>query len=178
MESVVECPRCAEKIELAFETADVRAESADSASENIAVKVAEFVVNLRVPNSIDLAAVAGASGGHEANRVLFDRCLLSADHQGMPTRALPVEVMDAAVARLAEVDPQADVQVVVACPACEHEWRVVFDIAAFFWAEIEVWARRLLNEVHLLASAYGWSEREVLMLSPLRRQFYLDAVRT
>jgi hypothetical protein len=178
MESVVDCPRCGEKIELAFETADVRAEGADSASENISVSVAGFEINLRVPNSIDLAAVASQPDSDEASRTLFDRCLLSAIHQGVPTRALPMEVKDAVVARIAEVDPQADVQLLVACPACEHEWHAVFDIGAFFWTEIEIWARRLLNEVHLLASAYGWSEREILLLSPLRRQFYLDAVRT
>jgi hypothetical protein len=28
--------------------------------------------------------------------------------------------------------------------------------------------------VHLLASAYGWSEGDILSMSPVRRQFYLE----
>jgi hypothetical protein len=31
--------------------------------------------------------------------------------------------------------------------------------------------------VHALASVYGWSEKEILSLSPARRQFYLEATR-
>jgi hypothetical protein len=45
------------------------------------------------------------------------------------------------------------------------------------WAEIEVRAKRLLLEVHLLATAYGWSEAEILSLNAQRREFYLEMVR-
>jgi hypothetical protein len=47
---------------------------------------------------------------------------------------------------------------------------------SFFWNEIEAWACRVLHDVHTLAGAYGWSEREVLRLSPTRRQMYLEMV--
>jgi hypothetical protein len=30
-------------------------------------------------------------------------------------------------------------------------------------------------EVHELASAYGWAERDILEMSPHRRHFYLEA---
>jgi hypothetical protein len=53
---------------------------------------------------------------------------------------------------------------------------VAFDIASYFWDEINAWANRILREVHILASRYGWSERDILALSPWRRQFYLDMV--
>jgi hypothetical protein len=33
-----------------------------------------------------------------------------------------------------------------------------------------------LREVHVLASANGWSEAEILALSPQRRQRYLEIV--
>jgi len=36
--------------------------------------------------------------------------------------------------------------------------------------------RRLLVEVHALASAYGWSEQEILSLSDARRRLYLEMV--
>jgi hypothetical protein len=75
---------------------------------------------------------------------------------------------------MAEADPQADIQLAISCAACSHHWRTTFDIVSFFWSEIEVWARRLLCEVHILASAYGWHEREILGLGPVRRQLYLE----
>jgi hypothetical protein len=73
-----------------------------------------------------------------------------------------------------EADPLADIQIRLSCPCCEHRWRASFDIVSFIWTEIEVWVRRVVSDVHTLATAYGWSEREILSLSPLRRQMYLE----
>ena len=42
------------------------------------------------------------------------------------------------------------------------------------WLEIDAWARRTLRDVHALASAYAWSERDVLALSPTRRTLYRE----
>ena len=49
-----------------------------------------------------------------------------------------------------------------------------FDVAAFLWASVERWALLTLRDVHQLALAYGWGEGDVLALSPLRRQLYLE----
>jgi hypothetical protein len=53
---------------------------------------------------------------------------------------------------------------------------VLFDAGSFFWSELGAWARRLLHEIHSLARAYGWSESEILTLSPARRQAYLELI--
>ena len=37
-------------------------------------------------------------------------------------------------------------------------------------------AERTLHEIHVIASAYGWSERDILRLSAKRRQTYVDLV--
>jgi citrate lyase gamma subunit len=87
---------------------------------------------------------------------------------------LPAEAIDAAVARMAEADPQADVQLDLTCPACGHRWLALFDIVPFLWSEINAWAQRTLQDVHRLASAYGWREADVLALTPWRRQVYLE----
>jgi hypothetical protein len=78
--------------------------------------------------------------------------------------------------RMAQADPQAEVQLALTCPACQHEWLATFDILSFFWIEINAWALRLLQEVHRLASAYGWRETDILGLSSWRRQFYLEMI--
>jgi hypothetical protein len=77
---------------------------------------------------------------------------------------------------MAEADPQAEVRIALSCPGCSNQWSSVFDIVAFLWGEIEDWAQRLLLEVHALASAYGWSERDIVAMGPRRRRFYLEMV--
>ena len=111
-------------------------------------------------------------------RILFERCLIAAKLGGESVRAeqLPAQVVDAVAKCLAEADPQADVQLDISCPFCGWNWQASFDIVAFLWTEIEARACRLLQDVHVLARAYGWSEREVLDLSPLRRELYLEMV--
>jgi len=78
------------------------------------------------------------------------------------------------LARMAKADPQAEVLITMQCPACPHQWSAPLDIGAFFWAELNAWATRMLREVHLLAAAYGWREPDILALSPRRRQLYLE----
>ena len=75
-------------------------------------------------------------------------------------------------------DPQAEVLLDLTCPACGASWQTVFDIAAYFWAELTAEAKRLLREVDALARAYGWREVDILALSPGRRQAYLELVWT
>jgi hypothetical protein len=104
--------------------------------------------------------------------------VLSAQRDGadIAVAALPGEVVAAVAARMAEADPQAEVQLALTCPVCAYRWQATFDILSFFWQEINDWAQRILREVHTLATAYGWREADILALSPRRRQFYLEMV--
>jgi hypothetical protein len=79
---------------------------------------------------------------------------------------------------LALADPHAEIRLPLQCPACGHGWEETLDIASFTWEEIEARARRLLFDVHTLASAYGWTEAEILSLGASRRARYLELVRT
>ena len=102
----------------------------------------------------------------------------SDDASGLaPLGPVAREALEAALARtVAECDPQADIDLELTCPACGAQWRTPFDITGFLWRELEAWAMRTLRETHLLASAYGWSEADILALSAWRRQHYLDLV--
>jgi hypothetical protein len=174
VDSLVPCPRCGERLELTFNVADVRVDG--EAPPELPVAVAEYVLRLRPPNSTDIAALAAEPSVERKRRLLFERCLIEAhrDGQDAPPETLPAEALDTAARHMAEADPQADIQLDIACSHCGERWRSVFDIAAFFWIEIEAWACRILREVHTLASAYGWSERDILALTPARRQAYLE----
>ncbi|GAA1001917.1 MULTISPECIES: T4 family baseplate hub assembly chaperone [Streptomyces violaceusniger group] len=116
-----------------------------------------------------------------ARRALIARCIVSVHRSGRPVPAdrLPAaELPEPVQRRLAEAaeraDPAADVTLSVACPECGEATRAELDIASYLWAELDHWARDLLLDVHLLATAYGWSEPQILALSPLRRRYYLE----
>ena len=60
------------------------------------------------------------------------------------------------------------------CLGCGHPWQPLFDIATLLWTELTNLARSLIEEVDALASAYGWSERDILALGGRRRRAYLE----
>jgi hypothetical protein len=163
------CPACGERLESSFETEAIRAKPAGEPDSRISVTVDGSELNFRLPTTADLLAVAGAPDGEVARHWLLERCLL-----GRPT--VTAQAAAAVAARMAEAEPQADVELLLSCPSCEHEWKLAFDVAAFFWDEIDARAIRLLRDVHSLAGAYGWSEAEILSLSPDRRSAYLELV--
>jgi hypothetical protein len=177
LECLATCPRCSERLELALDVQDVMAAEAEQ-TEMLSINEAGFEVRFRQPNSLDLVAIGDLRDLAAIRQLLIERCLVEAVRMSgeISLDKLPAEVTDAMVKRMAEADPQADVQLALSCPACGHEWLSAFDILSFFWDEINVLSRRLLHDVHVLARAYCWSEAEILNMSPWRRQAYLDLV--
>ena len=173
---MVICPACGERLELTLQTKDIHVDNGHVAEKELTFERSGYKVYFRLPDSTDLQAIGGSKDKETGQKTLLSRCILDARRNGKRARLdrLPKKVIEALAARMAKVDPQADVQLALTCPACEHKWLATFDILVFLWREIEAWARRILMEVHILAGMYGWSEVEILNLSPGRRQIYLD----
>jgi hypothetical protein len=177
LDGFAECPRCAERLEFDVEVADLRVAAAPDTQEGARELVADgLTLRFRLPNSRDLAAILGSQDLAAARSLLAQRCVLEAYRDGGPVvgRELPAEAIARLGERMAECDPQAEVLLELRCPTCDHAWRALFDIVAFFWAELAAKAERLLREVHALAWAYGWREADILSLSARRRRFYLE----
>ncbi|MGY3682722.1 hypothetical protein [Streptomyces sp. TE33382] len=137
-----------------------------------------------------MAGTTGAAGSpgrrgspgspSEARRRLLTGCTLRALRNGEPVAAerlaelLPERVEQLIAEKAAEADPTAEVTLNVVCPECGSATVAELDISFYLWTELDNWARDLLLDVHLLATAYGWSEPEILALSPLRRRYYLE----
>jgi hypothetical protein len=172
------CPQCGERLELAFVSDEVRVNTNEKRLDVYSSDSEEYQVRFRLPNSLDLIAVADSQNVDVARGRLFKRCLLSFQDHGQEQALdhLPQEVADLVAQRMAEADPQAEIQLSLVCPACDHAWNTSFDIVTFFWNEISAWAHRTLKDVHTLASVYGWSEADILALSPHRRQYYLEMI--
>jgi hypothetical protein len=172
------CPGCSERLELTFNVSDIRMDPETEAAETLSLNDAGYEVHFRVPNSLDMEFIAASKDLTTTRHILLDRCILSAQISGKEKAIdqLPADVVDAVVEEMAKADPQADVQLALSCSSCGHQWQAIFDIVSFFWSEINVWAHRILREVHVLASAYGWTEIHILALSPGRRRSYMEMV--
>lgn len=135
----------------------------------------------------DLAAILPADRGDGATRALTSRDLaaVSALDTEEIAPALRSRLATAPDLPAAELDRQirasaeaAELTTRIACTDCGREWVETLDVAAHVWADVETAALRLVGEVAELAAAYGWSEREILGLSPVRRAAYLARART
>jgi hypothetical protein len=175
--SVANCSGCGEGLEWTVDAEDLHVQKPEL-SGDLTVETEGYRVAFRLPNSLDLTIVSGCKDAASARLMLLEKCISSARLGGedVSSDLLPVAVTSEVVRRMAEADPQADIEVELSCPSCGQHWQVIFDIESFFWSEISAWAQRILSEVHVLARAYGWSETHILTLSPWRRQVYLNLV--
>jgi hypothetical protein len=166
MRGLADCPQCSEAVEVTLPAEQMRA-IGPAAQTEFVVHFGGEEFHARVPSTQDLLAVEATPD--DARVTLLERCLA-----GHTLAELPHGAADAIVERMAQSDPRANIELALECPSCRHEWLALFNVVSFFWREIEAWARRTLAEVHTLATAYGWTEGEILALSPWRRQVYLE----
>jgi hypothetical protein len=173
MSGLVSCPNCHQELEIELATTDLRM-IAGQAAPNLTVRSDACEIRLRFPDSRDLIA-ATDRGVEDTVRSLLRACVVSAtiDGVGVEPEELPSHLVALAAKCLSDGDPLADLRLNLGCINCGRHWQKPFDIVPFLWAELEAWAGRTLREIHVLASAYGWSEGEILSLSAIRRQSYL-----
>jgi hypothetical protein len=175
MEVLAECSSCSEVLEFDLD-AGVLATRPDRGGEPLRVVEDGWEVEFRPPTVGDLIEAAEFGDAAAARRELVARCTLAAYHDTRPVDAgeLPESIQRRLAETAERADPSGDITLQVACPGCGAETPLQLDIAGYLWAELDFWARDLLFDVHVLAGAYGWTELDVLALSPLRRSYYLE----
>jgi hypothetical protein len=183
LDTVTACPECSEPLQLRFSTRDLRrgpADETDGAAAPPPLCCEGYELSYRLPSGDDLIEVleAGNDSRDAAMARLLECCVLDARHgsEPAPVTVLPPAVIDRLQQEMARRDPGADSSVTLECPACGHAFERRFDIGTYLWDELDDWAGRTLAEVHVLASAYGWSEPQILALSATRRQHYIALV--
>jgi len=127
---------------------------------------------LRAVTTDDLLATLGVPEPGAAQDLLLARCLEMSPAAALPA-ALPA-VMPAARQRFEELNVASELSCSVDCPGCSSRELLDLDMGRFLWKEVRTAARRLLGEIHELASAYGWSERAIAGMRPGRRAAYLE----
>ena len=200
LELMSHCPACGTVVQF---TPDCEALAAQMrpTSENTEphrLEAQGHVIEFCLPNSADIAG-ASATVTTTATRIsthaddedtladaftgaftqaLLDRCVVSCmlDGASVPTREVPAPVLAALSQHMEMLDPGASVSFALACPHCATRWQAPLAIGELVWQKVRAAAERVLLEIDVLARAYGWTEREVLRLNPLRRAAYLQMV--
>jgi len=90
-----------------------------------------------------------------------------------PDWTLPQEWLPALDAVFREHDVLTAMELQILCPWCGRESALEPDVEALALSLLAAEKKRVLEEIHQLASAYHWTEVDVLALPRLRRSFYI-----
>lgn len=176
------CPHCGAVSEFPIDC-DALAQALQPAPEAARMhqmEAAGWRVEFRLPNATDVRVVSEhARDEEEFVLALLQRCVSRCERDDGATCApqeLPAAVAEALSRRMEALEGGASVSFELHCPECALSWAAFMDVGAVLWSELQSRAERLLLDVDVLARAYGWSEAQVLALSPTRRAAYLQLV--
>lgn len=171
LDGVLNCVHCGAKLDLDLTTDGLLVAPYPQPAPAYELALNGVTVTFRLPNGEDEAVIAQMSGGLDAAEdELLRRCLVRVTPDDQPLSDALVEAVEQA---MLDCDPQAELDIAKQCPECDRAFTALFDAAQFFVHEIGQRAAQIYREVHALALAYHWSERDILALSYPRRQMYL-----
>jgi hypothetical protein len=163
-----DCPGCEVVLEVPVDVAAVAALPVHEPGQRMTALMEGAEVPFRLPTTADLIALGGCLPD-QARAALLAACL------GTDPETAPETETGAAVeTAMAQLAPAGAIDLLVRCPACGLDSSLPLDMPVLLWAEIEAQASALMRDVHALATSYGWTEGDVLDLSPQRRAVYLD----
>jgi hypothetical protein len=191
LQAIDDCPACSTTVELEIDAVELIEASGGAAAraasdgggepKGVAVSIDGWQLQIAPPTVGDLLAVSGVADEAGGRDLLLVRCVRDArspDGTASSALALPGSVRDRVSEAIERQDAAAQLTSHLECPDCKHGWDILLDVGSYLWREIAASARRLLREVHELASRYGWSESAILRLSSARRHAYLEGAWT
>lgn len=170
----VECGHCHSLFDVEVFRSELPVKEAGEGYPGVSVKLDEMVVEAKVPTGRDQEGL-GDLDDHDATLRLLQSCIESVDGQppsedffGQLSKR-EVTLIDEA---LDEMAPAVCDRLVSNCPECQQQQIVPLDHSG----SIEVDEYAFYDEIHTLASAYHWSESDILDLPLATRQRYLDLI--
>jgi hypothetical protein len=132
-------------------------------------------VRVRVPTGADQIRISHLDDDISALRLLVALCMAPAGDQPASDLAAQFSAEDFAAvdATLDDLTPNIPWAAEACCPECRHLNIILIDAAAWL-AEM---ADGPTDDVHEIAMAYGWSERDILALTRTHRLKYLALIR-
>jgi hypothetical protein len=171
------CAHCGAQLEFALDAEGMAAQMRSAEPQSWMERDREL--SMRPANTGDLLACASAEDEDEARRILLSRTTVCNGHDEMElamessfTRSAEADTDK--LARFDAINASAEIQLALQCAACGQSSNLDLDIARFLDRETTIAARRLLTDIHRLATAYGWSEHSIAEMSSSRRAAYLS----
>jgi hypothetical protein len=165
------CPACATAVDVDFSLSAFRRHHRPRRARGVtpAVEPGWWVLarddaTFRLPSAGDVLAVEGEDDPAAA---LAERCV-----RGGRGRA----TMRAAERSMAALGPTLRADVQGTCPACAAQVPLDVDARELCLEELRFLAHGVLEDVHVLAGGYGWSEEAILDLPARRRAAYAELV--
>lgn len=164
------CVACGERFDFTVCFRDLPVQVAGEGFPFAVVETHAGRLRLRTPTGADQEVLVSEDDPRAARRAIVARCVV--DGEGQPPAVLSDDDIAQAEAALEAISPAVVTRVRAVCPTCGQDQPVELDPYVALSARPE----RTLEDVHALASAYHWSEREILSLPRARRLFYLACV--
>jgi hypothetical protein len=165
--ATLRCGACGENFDIGFALPDLLVHVRTKATRDVAPSpdgiIAYRRLRFRLPTGVDEVAVAGLAAA-DARAALLARCLVSS----MPDAPEGLEPV------MAEVDPLLDLDLPVRCAECGAEQLQPFSMQAYCLGSLLAERRRLVEEVHTLAAAYGWARAEILAMRRTVRREHVE----
>jgi hypothetical protein len=169
MDGFAVCPDCGAQLEFALDARELakglRAQPAEAEDLD--------GYTMRPANSLDLLASSAAASEEEARSILLARSL-GVEEAELGSLGFDETVAAFLLERFEQINASAEIRVQLQCAVCHSHPSLDLDIATFLMREIAAAARRLMRDIHELASAYGWSEQSIAAMSATRRAAYLE----
>jgi hypothetical protein len=166
------CGACDAKVDITFSLATYlehrrpRMPRGSEPVESTWWRARRYAVTFRAPTAADV--IETATDAHDPARALAERCIRG-ELSFRPRRA--------AERALAVLAPTLRSEVQATCPECSAEVRLDVDARELCLEELRFLGGAVLEDVHLIASEYHWSESEILGLPSSRRAAYAEYVR-
>lgn len=175
VEGVLTCGSCAESLEVTLPLGAFSDMPGGPGTATVTLPQDGQALVVRCPTTRDLLAVAAVSDPAAA---LLARCVTGADGTTIEPGSLDPDTLEAVDAAAEELAGAAAVLVRSRCPKCGFEVSADVDVPGLLWQRVSDEVPAVLAEVAELASAFGWSETDILAMSAPRRGAYLGLVRS
>jgi hypothetical protein len=173
---VADCGSCGGRMDLDARVTDFLLPAYAHQGPEHRARLEALEVRFRLPTGGDQEEASRAGGLQAGVAVLLERCVREVRAGERVLARLPEAAVPALSAAMAARDPQAELVLAGDCPHCAAPFARPLDAGQILEEELAGDGEALFREVHVLASAYHWSEAEILALTLQQRRRYLGLI--
>ena len=180
LENTAHCPECGQKTEWTMPLKQLYLQPLETQEdkEEFTLEQEGKPIAFRLPNNQDLLELSTENPSAWTTERLLQKCILQQEGIIRQVEDFSDIFKQQIIEKIAELDPQADINIGLSCPECEYQWSLNFNILTYLWTELEDYVYRLLQDIGRLAMNFGWSENSILEMSRFRRNLYLQMLGT